>query len=219
MVIRMMRTLRTFGTSLLVAGVLVGCRTTNPGEGVIGQLAIWSADRPEADTPEQAAHAAVRTLIGVDPVLGDFMAGDSRSGEIEVFSPTENARVVRSLLLMRQLGPTERWSVIGAINPAMTIDQPVSASTVPAGMLTVSGRGRGFEALLVVSAHRIGDRIELIDRKITMGGSLEKSEPFQVELDLRGTEPGDVIALVIRGGVGLENDPGEFSAIPIRIGS
>lgn len=181
-------------------------------------LAVWSSSAQVALTPESAAAAAVRDLIGVEPVLGEYMAGDSRSGEITVFSPGETTPVERSLLLLRQLGSDDQWSVIGAVNSAMTIDRPTSGSVVPGRMLTVSGRGRGFEALVVVSAHRIGDSVELIDQKTTMGGSLETPEPFSVELDLGGTEPGDVIAIVVRGGVGLDDDPGEFSAIAIRVG-
>ena len=212
-------------TSMLLTAALVvslsGCRESAEST-VDAPLAIWSstdslADSP-AHSPEGAAIAAVETLIGVTPVLGDFMAGDNRSGEMIVYSPGETVPVERSLLLLRQLGPDDRWSVIGAINAAMTIDEPETRSVVPAGSVTVSGRGRGFEGLIVVSAHLIGDTIELIDQEIAMGGSLERSEPFHVELDLSDTDPGDMIAIVVRGGVGLEDDPGEFSAIPIRIG-
>lgn len=203
-----------------LAVVSTACSTASESADDVAEvpLAVWSSSAQVALTPEGAAGAAVRDLIGVEPVLGEYMAGDSRSGEIVVFSPGETAPVERSLLLLRQLGPDDQWSVIGAINSAMTIDRPASGGVVPARMLTVSGRGRGFEALVVVSAHRIGDSIELIDQKTTMGGSLETPEPFSVELDLSGAEPGDVIAIVVRGGVGLEDDPGEFSAIAVRIG-
>ena len=44
---------------------------------------------------------------------------------------------------------------------------------------------------------------------------MDESRPFQVELDLTGTRTGDAVAIVVRGAVGLESDPGEFSAIPI----
>ena len=194
----------------------MACQTTSPADDVT-PLAIWSSSGSEGDTPQSAADAAVRALIGVTPVLGDYMAGDNRSGEMIVYSPGETTPVERSLLLLRQLGPDDRWSVIGAINPAMSIDVPISGGVVPSGRVVVSGSGRGFEALVVVSAHRVGDTVELIDQQITSGGSLETSEPFRVELDLTDTAEGDVIAIVVRGGVGLEDDPGEFSAIPIRI--
>jgi hypothetical protein len=198
------------------AALLLGCQTASPDHDVV-PLSIWSSSGPESDTPVSAADFAVRALIGVTPVLGEFMAGDSRSGEIIVFSPGETVAVERSLLLLRQLGPDDRWSVIGAINPAMTIDAPASGSVVLPGQVEVSGRARGFEALVVVSAHRVGDTFELIDQQITTAGSLEESEPFRVELDLSDTNHGEVIAIVVRGGVGLEDDPGEFSAIPIRM--
>lgn len=208
-------------TSMFVVAALAtsiyGCRDTADST-IDSPLAVWSSTEPQAGSPQGAATAAVEALIGVTPFLGDFMAGDSRSGEMIVYSPGETIPVERSLLLLRQLGPDDQWSVIGAINAAMTIDEPEASSVVPAGMLTVSGRGRGFEGLIVISAHHIGDSIELIDQQIAMGGSLERSEPFRVELDLSDTDPGDVIAIVVRGGVGLEDDPGEFSAVPIRIG-
>jgi hypothetical protein len=196
--------------------LLVGCQTASP-DYEFAPLSIWSSSGAESDTPVSAADATVRTLIGVTPVLGEYRAGDSRSGEMIVFSPGETVPVERSLLLLRQLGPDDRWSVIGAINDAMSIEVPASGAVVPSGRITVTGRARGFEGLVVVSAHRVGDTVELIDQQITTAGSLEESEPFRVELDLSNTNPGEVIAIVVRGGVGLENDPGEFSAIPIRI--
>jgi hypothetical protein len=199
-----------------LAALMLGCQTASPDHDV-EPLSIWSSSGPESDTPVRAANATVRALIGVTPVLGEFMAGDSRSGEMIVFSPGETVAVERSLLLLRQLGPDDRWSVIGAINPAMTIDVPASGDIVPSGPITVTGRARGFEALVVVSAHRVGDTVELIDQQITTAGSLEESEPFRVELDLSDANYGEVITIVVRGGVGLEDDPGEFSAIPIRI--
>jgi hypothetical protein len=212
-----MRLIRSFLTMTGLMITAIACRDASDHE-LVTPLAVWSSSTSTADTAESAAESAVRSLIGVTPVLGDYMAGDNRSGEIVVFSPSETTPVERSLLLLRQLGPDDHWSVIGAINSAMTIDRPASGSVVPAGMITVSGRGRGFEALVVVSAHRTGDSIEVVDQEITMGGSLGTSEPFSVELDLSDTDPGDVMAIVVRGGVGLENDPGEFSAIPVRIG-
>lgn len=207
--------------SLLIPIVLIGamsaCRSTSDVREE-QPFAIWSSTDSTVRTPEAAADAAVRDLLGVEPVVGEFMAGDSRSGEVVVFSPGESVPVERSLLLMRQLGPDDRWSVIGAINEAMTIAVPATMSIHPSGPLRVSGRARGFEALVIVSAHRVGDDTELIDDEVIMGGSLERSEPYDVVLDLSDTEPGDIVAIVVRGGVGLEDDPGEFSAIPIRIG-
>lgn len=213
----MHRCLRVVFTSVLVISILTSCCESDR-EVVVRQPAIWSTAGPGAETPERAADTAVRVLVGVAPLLGDFMWGDIRSGEIEVFSPEDTTPVVRSLLLMRQFGPTDEWAVISAINPAISIDTPLSGSVHSSGPLLVSGTARGFEALVVVDAYLIDEPVIRIDRAITYAGSLETSEPFLVELDLTRTRPGGTVAIVVRGGVGLEDDPGEFSAIPIRIG-
>ncbi|MDA3001574.1 MAG: hypothetical protein O3C62_07830 [Actinomycetota bacterium] len=211
---------RRWVTTFLFAIIALtsACRGTPSTQEPITPFAIWWSKDADTVTPESAATAAVRDLIGVDPVLSDFMAGDSRSGEIEVLSPDGTVPTVRSLLLMRQLGPADQWSVIGAINPAITIDAPQSRSVRPPGILLVSGSARGFEGLVVVTAHRLGNRPELIDQAMTQAGSLDESRAFRVALDLGQTHTGDVLAITVRGGVGMEDDPGEFSAIPIRIG-
>lgn len=45
------------------------------------------------------------------------------------------------------------------------------------------------------------------------------SEPFTVTLDLSGATNGDVVMLLVRGGVGLETDPGDFSATSVVVES
>lgn len=217
-----MNSRRRSGSLVIIAAVVVvivaACSTSEPLEVVDQPMVIWSSTGPAADSPETAADAAVRDLLGVNPTLGPYMSGDSRSGEMEVFSPGDNGLTLRSLLLLRQLGPGDTWSVLGAIAPAIRIDQPASGSVQPVGMLTVTGAARGFEGTVLVSAHRVGANAALIDQQITAGGALAEVEPFQVELDLSAARPGEVIAVVVRGDTGLSNDPGEFSALPIRIG-
>jgi hypothetical protein len=48
---------------------------------------------------------------------------------------------------------------------------------------------------------------------------MEDAAPYQVTLDLSAATPGEMVALVVRGGTGLETDPGDFGAIPVVIGS
>lgn len=182
-------------------------------------LAVPVRPSPQtADTPESAAKAAVRELLGVTPILGEFQAGDSRSGEMLVFSPGENGLMQRSLLLLRQMWPGEKWSVIAAINPEIGIDAPPAGSQQNPGMLTVSGMARGFEGTVIVSAYRVGADNKVLDMRIAAGGGLWDPGPYSVELNLNGTATGEVIAIVVRGDSGLDNDTGEFSAIAIRIG-
>ena len=51
-----------------------------------------------------------------------------------------------------------------------------------------------------------------------MAGNFGEVLPYTVSLDLGGATDGDVVTLLIRGGTGLETDPGDFSAIPVVIG-
>jgi hypothetical protein len=181
-------------------------------------LAIWFGTGSEAATPETAADAAIQNLFGIVPVLGPYMAGDSQSGEIEVYSPIQNSGFVRSLLQVRKLDSSSDWSVLAGVNSEITIDAPASGNIYTPGPLTVSGTARGSEGTVLVTAHRVGGPPLMIDLQIAAGGSLGVSAPFSVVLDLSSTNIGDVIAIIVRGDSGLSDDTGEFTAIPILIG-
>jgi hypothetical protein len=192
--------------------------TTEPAG--LEQPAIWPAADVVFSTPDEAAEDFVTEVLEVPPVLGAFQQGDARSGEIEVFSPGEDGtgtEIVRSRLLLRQLGPDDGWFVIAAVNDNASITAPAAGAEVPAGPLAVEGAARGFEATVVLTAFVAGDAGTQLDQVITQGGALETPEPFSESLDLTAAEPGDVVVLLVRGGTGLETDPGEVGAIPVVI--
>jgi hypothetical protein len=183
------------------------------------QPAIWPAAGTVFTTPEAAAADFVESVLGVPAVLGPFEAGDQRSGEIAVYSPGEGSEPVeRGLLILRRLAPDDGWFVLAAAHDTSTVTTPVAGSTVPAGPITVSGLGHGFEASMTVSA-RIAGVAEPIDAEHTMAGSMEDPGTYTVELDLTGVSPGTVVMLLVQGGTGLETDPGEFGAIAVVVGS
>ena len=184
------------------------------------QPAIWPAADVVFDTPEAAAEDFVTQVLDVPPALGEFQQGDSRSGEIELLSLGENGGtpVVRGVILLRQLGPDDGWFVIGVANDNASITVPTAGATVVAGPLLVEGVARGFEANVNVRAFVAGDASSDLDQQIAMGGAMETPEPISVMLDLSGASTGDVVTIVVRGGVGLETDPGDVGAIPVVIG-
>ncbi len=232
-------------TSLVVAGLLLaGCgsddgtvagstttsaddTTTTAAEATttttapvgLEQPAIWPAADVVFTTPEAAAEDFVSKVLGVPPALGEFQAGDERSGEMEVLSPGEGSgpSVPRGLLLLRQLGPDDGWFILAAVNDSATVATPASAGEVAAGPVTVEGVARGFEANVVVRAFVAGDETQALDQVITMGGAMETPEPYSVSLDLTGAEPGQIVVIVVQGGTGLETDPGDFAAQPVVI--
>lgn len=186
----------------------------------LDQPAMWPGSDVVLDTPEQAAESFVAEVLGVEPVLGEFLAGDSRSGEIQVFSPgeVEGADLLeRGRLGLRMIGPDDGWFVIAAASEGVAIDAPEALGRVAAGPVEVSGRGRGFEGTLVVTAFRAGDADGVLDEVIARGGPFEALEPFSVTLDLSAATEGDVVAIVVRGDTGLEGDPGDFAGLPVVI--
>ena len=190
--------------------------TTEPVR--LEQPAIWPGAQDVFATPRDVAEDFLLRVLGVPPDIGEFMAGDARSGEIEVFSPGD-VETLRAILLVRQLGPSNGWFVIGTLNDNAIISSPLYGAEVSiddATALVVEGMAEGFEASLTVYAYVAGST-EVLDQETTMGGNFGVPGPFQVTLDLSGVQPGDTVMLLVRGGVGLETDPGEFGAIPILI--
>lgn len=190
--------------------------TTEPV--ALEQLAIWPSAAEVFATPREVAEDFLLHVFGLPPVIGEFMAGDSRSGEIEVFSPGD-VETLRAILLVRQLGPNNGWFIIGTLNDNAVITNPVYGAEITiddASSIVVEGMAEGFEASLTVYAHIAGNS-DILDQETTMGGNFGVPGPFQVALDLTGVQPGDTVMLLVRGGVGLETDPGEFGAIPILI--
>ncbi len=190
--------------------------TTTTVPPLLGQPALWPAPGVVFTTPEEAATDFVRSVFSVEPVLGPYQAGDQRSGELEVFTPGEAEPLSRSLLLMRTLGTAGGWFVIGAVSDAVTITTPEVNAEVPAGALTVEGVAEAFEGTVVVTAFPAGRADQVLDQVVTQGGATSPS-PYRATLDLSGAAPGEVIAVVVRGDTGLDQDPGEFSAIPVVI--
>jgi len=208
------------GTTTSTTSTTVATTTSTTAPSGLEQPALWPAAGAVLATPEEAAEDFVREVLDVPPALGEFRRGDARSGEVDVLSPGEGGSptsVVRSTLLLRQLGPDDGWFVIGAQNDNALVTAPASSAEVPAGPLTVEGRARGFEATVTVTASVAGDAAAVLDDELTTGGALESPEPFTVTLDLGDAEPGDVVALLVRGGTGLETDPGDFGAIPVVV--
>jgi len=158
-----------------------------------------------------------------DPALGEFRQGDPRSGEIPVLFTGETGDLDPPLeqgwLLLRQIGPADGWYVIAATSDGAMIDTPSASEEVPAGTVTVSGEGRGFEGTLAVSAFPPGDDAATLDLQIGAGGAFADLEPYRVELDLSAAAAGEVVVILVQGDTGLGDDPGTFAAIPIVIAS
>lgn len=182
------------------------------------QPALWPAADVTFDDPVAAAQDFLDQVLGAGEA-GAFREGDARSGEVDALFRGEDGtqEIVRSTLLLRQLGPGDGWFVIAAVNPNAAITQPDALAEVLAGPLAVEGIGRGFEANLNVSARIAGVPGTPLDEQVAQGGAEEIPLPFSTSLDLSGAATGDAVTILVRGGTGLETDPGDFGAIPVVI--
>jgi hypothetical protein len=172
---------------------------------------------PVASDPVAAAQAFLDTHFpGNGATLSEFRQGDSQSGEIQVLRPAEGGGTANlaSTLLLR-LDAADEYRVIGAVNPNVTIDVPGNGTTVPAEPLTMSGVGRGFEALLVARAYDGDGR--MVAEATGTGGAQAEALPYEIVLDLSAVSPGIELTIILAGGVGLENDTGEFAAVVVTV--
>ena len=139
------------------------------------------------DDPVQAATGFAVDLVGfTDPVVGEFRQGDNRSGEVEV-RPTDDGPV--TLVLVRQVGSDDTWSVLGATTASIVPDTPAPGETV-ASPVRVAGTSTAFEGTVQVHvvARRAGDPL---GAGFVTGGSMGEMGPFEGEVDFGAADTAD----------------------------
>lgn len=158
--------------------------TAPPTTPVPGPVDASTAVFPDAasdarfDDPVAAAQAFAVDFLGfADPVVGEFLPGDSRSGEVEV-RPLADGPV--TTVLVRRLGPDDSWWVLGAATAAITLDTPAAHATITAPV-TVTGSALAFEGTVGVEVRQDGARQPIGTGFVTGGG--DEMRPFTGEVD------------------------------------
>jgi hypothetical protein len=135
------------------------------------------------DDPIDAATSFAVDLVGfVDPVVGEFREGDSRSGEIEVRS---SATGPATTVLVRRLGADDSWWVLGSIATNIEVTDPIPQTAID-DPLQMAGRSRAFEGTVEVDVVADGST-ERIGSGFVTGGSGPDFGPFSGSL--RFTSP------------------------------
>lgn len=141
---------------------------------------VW----PDQDTsrrfsdPGAAAQSFATDYLGfAQPVLGEFMAGDSRSGEVEV-RPRSDGPV--TTVLVRQLGD-DSWWVLGAQSADLQLDEPAAGATLTSPV-RVSGSSRAFEGTVEVELRADGST-DPVGSGFVTGGAGPELGPFSGELE------------------------------------
>jgi hypothetical protein len=153
--------------------------TVAPAPGVDTATAVYPFGPAGSgfDDPVALVSAFAQDWIGfTDPIVGEFMAGDSRSGEVEV-RPLADGPV--TMVFVRQLGPDNSWWVLGTATANITVDQPSTGATV-SSPVTVSGNALAFEGNVAVEVRQDGSVEPIGSRTVTGGGDVMR--PFQGQI-------------------------------------
>lgn len=151
------------------------------------RTAIWpwfDTDVRYSDPVDAAVGFATDYLGFVDPIASEFMAGDSRSGEVEIRSfDTGPATVV----FLRQLTDDDSWWILGAASENITIDEPEALAEVTSP-LTVSGTALAFEGTVDVQLRADGNGEPIFEGFVTGSGGPEPG-PYSEVFEF--TSPGE----------------------------
>jgi hypothetical protein len=187
--------------------------TSSPTEpGQVEASAVWplvASDVRYAD-PVEAARGFAEELVGfTDPVLGEFQAGDSRSGEVEVRA-REDGPV--TTVLVRQLDDDDSWWVLGSQTADIQLDEPVSGSTID-NPLSLSGQALAFEGTVQVEV-RGDESVSPVGEGFVTGSGGPDPGPFEGQIDWTNPDGGwGALVLYTMGG----EDPVVWQATVVRI--
>lgn len=152
--------------------------TVDPNHRPVPAVWPWAEATTRFTDPVVAATSFAEDFVGfVDPVVGPYLAGDSRSGEVEI-RPSVNGPV--TVVFVRQLGPANTWWVLGAATANTEIDEPDTLDRVTSP-LTVTGRALAFEGVVALELRADGSTDPLATATVVGGGT--ELAPFEGTLD------------------------------------
>ncbi len=163
-------------TAMVVSTTVVPSTTAAP---VDLSTAVWpDASGPLLTDPVEAAAAFATDFLGfTDPLVGDYQAGDSRSGEVEI-RPVDDGPV--TTIMVRQLGTDGAWYVLAAATGTIVVDEP-SVPAIVSSPITVSGSALAFEGNVLVEVREDGSEEPLGESFVTGGG--DEMRPFEGSID------------------------------------
>ena len=174
--------------------------------------AVWPL--PDSDTrytdPVEAARGFAVDFVGfLDPVIGEFLVADSRSGEVEV-RPSENGPA--TIVFVRKLVDDDNWWVLGSASPNVIVQDPKVRAVVDSP-LTVTGQAKVFEGNVQVELRADGVAEPLFAGFVT-GGAGDEFGPFDGSFEFTdpGAGGGALMAIVPNA-----EDGGVLEAVVMRV--
>jgi hypothetical protein len=142
--------------------------------------AVWpyAADDLRYDDPVEAAQGFAVDYLGfVDPVVGEYLSGDSRSGEVSI-QPLDQGPT--TTVFVRQVTDDDSWWVIGAATSAIRLESPETMATITSPV-SLSGQSTAFEATVSVEVRETGSTAPLT-QDFVMGGANGEVGPFAKDI-------------------------------------
>ncbi len=180
--------------------------------------ATWTAVWPTAasniryQAPEAAALGfATDYLHMVNPVIGRFRQGDSRSGEVPVQPSTTGPETT---VLVRQLGSDNSWWILGAGTAAIRLAEPVwNAPITSPGTLT--GTAMAYEGTVQTQVREDDNSKPLGEGYVTGGG--DAMGPFNGSLAFTAatSEYGAIVLFTVSS---MNGSVMEASVVRVRFG-
>lgn len=144
-------------------------RSTEPAPDGDTATAVWplASTAQRFEDPVAAARSFAVDYVGfTDPVMGEFLQGDSRSGEVEVRAVPDGPVTT---VFVRQLGPDDSWWVLGSATANIEVDEPAALATI-SSPVTLAGRARAFEGTVNVEVRADGTEEPLATDFVTGRG-------------------------------------------------
>jgi hypothetical protein len=128
--------------------------------------------------PVRTAREFMRAYIGMEaPVAGEYRAGDSQSGEVEV-RPKIGSRLVTTVSVRRVSGEGSPWVVVSAAAEMVKLITPVALEGI-GSPVNVSGEASAYEGNVVVLVKEDGmGPGEFLGQEPLTGGSGPDLEPY-----------------------------------------
>jgi hypothetical protein len=159
-----------------IASATTSTTTTEPPM-VPTDTAVWPfvASTTRYANPVKAATDFAVTYLGfAKPVVGPFVPGDSRSGEVDIRAT--KLSTATTTVMVRKLAPGETWWVLGASTPHLQLQSPAWNAPITSPV-TLSGQSTAFEATVNVEIRQDGS-LTPIGTDFIMGGSNGAMGPF-----------------------------------------
>lgn len=147
-------------------------------------------------TPADAARSfATEFLRFEDPQLAAFQAGDTRSGEVPL-RPTADGPV--TTVLVRQIGPGDDWSVLGAVTENIDVTAPTALAEI-SSPVRVTGRALAFEGTVQVEVRADGGLGPIGAGFVTGGGDVARPFEGSIPFETAGAPFGALVFFTASG--------------------